>query len=719
MIRWADYPGKKFLTDEERKELAVLMIKSGVLNEKLREEALRQGKERRIVGGVLLSGGSEHLDCGLGYAMLKSGPCECWFDHRSHINYVMRGVKEFLMFSQMAAKQTSPSLGHDGYMDVPFYDLGIHEFSSDMAASVPVAGGYAFAKEYLRTYIEKSTDPRAVFVVVLGDGAMNQGIVAEAINEMALHKLPVLIVCRNNGEGLSQPACKETVTSYTKRMEGFGLTVMDPIDSNNVQDVYYAPSIAIQKIRDGAGPIFIDVKCVREDPHNANEFVTYIPKEELRESRAEDKIRFYLQYLKDLNTGDDPKIIDDDFIRRTYSEYRAYLNEEFERAASAPDFLETREALGRVFVEVVQPPEPPRPEPGERMIKYRDAINEAYVHALESNPRTVVFGEDVAVKGGVLGVTKGLMRRFGSHRVWDTTLAENWIVGSGAGFASAGVPVIIEAEYGNFILCGFGQLANKVGTFYYMNQRPLQMIVRLPQGGRISSNHYHEACTEGLFAHLPGFKIVCPANAYDAKGLFISAFNDPNPVIYCDWVAAYDWSAPVPIGSYHIPLGKADIKRTGNDLTIITYGALMVKASLDASLELEQAGISAEVVDLRSFWGEEDTPFDIETCFTSLKKTGLVIVLTESDESFGIGAEVVSRLSRVGHGLLRAPIELLGALHTPVPFAPKLENFRLPSVAEIVESGTKLVRGELREPTMWKKYFPSAQERYRRMKGGM
>ncbi len=716
MIRWADYPGKKFLTDEERKELAVLMIKSDVLNEKLRTEALRQGKERRIVGGVLLSGGSEHLYCGLGYAMLKNGPCEGWFDHRSHINYVMRGVKEFLMFSQMIAKQTSPSLGRDGYMDAPFYDLGIHEFSSDMAASVPVAGGYAFAKEYLRTHIEKSTDPRTVFVVVLGDGAMNQGIVAEAVNEMVLHNLPVLIVCNNNSVGYSVAAHKETVTSYTKRMEeGFGLHVMEPLNGNNVQDVYYASSIAIQKIREGAGTHFMDVKSVREDTHNVNDSVTSIPKEELRESKAENKIKFYLQYLKDLDTWDDPKIIDDEFIERTYSEYRAYLNEEFERAASAPDFPETREALGRVFVEVVQPPELPRPEPGERMLKYREAINEAHVHALESNPRTVVFGEDVAVKGGALGITKGLMRRFGGHRVWDTTLAENWIVGSAAGFASAGVPVVTEGEYGNFILCGFGQLANKVGPFCYMNQRGLQIIVRLPQGGRINSNHYHSACTEGLFAHLPGFKIVCPANAYDAKGLFMSAFNDPNPVIYCDWVAAYDWSMPVPKGSYQIPLGKADIKRAGSDLTIITYGALMVKGALDASLELEQAGISTEVVDLRSFWGEEDMPFDVETCWKSIKKTNRALVLHEAQIGFGIGAEVVTGL--VVDAGFRGDIDRLAAVHTPVPFAPKLENFRLPSVAEIVESGAKLVWGESREPGMWKKYFPSAQERYRRMKG--
>lgn len=322
-----------------------------------------------------------------------------------------------------------------------------------------------------------------------------------------------------------------------------------------------------------------------------------------------------------------------------------------------------------------------------REIYYADAIREALAQAMREDPSVYVFGEDVAAYGGVFGVTMGLFAEFGHQRVRNTPLSEAAILGEAVGAAVYGMRPVPEIQFGDFITSAMSQVVDLMANYHYRNGTALPITVRLPSGGMLGIGNFHSNCWENWFVHVPGLKVVVPATAYDAKGLLLAAIRDPNPVLYFEQKRLYRLvKDEVPEAAYEVELGKARLALEGKDLTILTYGNMVIEA-LKASHELNKRGIKAEVVDLRSL-----VPLDKETIFTSVRKTNRVLILHEARKVAGFGGELAALITEEAFDELAAPIMRLGAKSMPVPMNPNLEAFYLPSIQDVVAAGERLMK---------------------------
>ena len=310
------------------------------------------------------------------------------------------------------------------------------------------------------------------------------------------------------------------------------------------------------------------------------------------------------------------------------------------------------------------------------------AIAEALWEEMERDDDVFLLGEDIGIYGGAFKVTEGFIDRFGPERVMDTPICEETIIGTAIGAALAGMRPVAELQYADFIANGFDELVNVGGKHHYRTGEAVPMVVRGPSGGGVRASAFHSQNPEPWFAHTPGLKVVIPAFPSDAKGLLKSAIRDDNPVVFFEhkWIYRRIKEALSEDPDFTVPIGKADIKRGGDDVSIIAYGAMVHKA-LEAAHELDDDGISTEVLDLRTVW-----PLDTGAILRTVEKTSRAVVLYESHKAFGIGAEVSAILAEDGFDLLDAPVVRVAPPNVPVPFSPSLEDAYLPQVEEIVES---------------------------------
>ena len=317
---------------------------------------------------------------------------------------------------------------------------------------------------------------------------------------------------------------------------------------------------------------------------------------------------------------------------------------------------------------------------------YRDAINAALAEELERDDTVFVLGEDVGLFGGAMAVTKGLYDRFGPRRVMDMPISESVIVGGALGAALTGLRPVAEIMFVDFVGVCWDQIVNQVAKVRYMlgGQVTVPLVIRSQGGGGKSYAAQHSQSLEAWFTHTPGLKVVMPATPADAKGLLKSAIRDDNPVVFLEHKLLYNDKGEVPEGEYLVPLGQARIAREGRDLTIATYSR-MVQASLQAAEQLAAEGIEAEVLDLRSL-----VPLDEEVLYTSVRKTGRLVVAEEDHLTGGIGAELVARVVRQCFDHLDAPPERVAAADHPLPCAPVLERASLPQVEDIVAAARNM-----------------------------
>jgi len=298
-----------------------------------------------------------------------------------------------------------------------------------------------------------------------------------------------------------------------------------------------------------------------------------------------------------------------------------------------------------------------------------------------------LLGEDIGKYGGAFKVTKGFLEEFGEDRVIDTVLAEAAIIGAATGAALAGLRPVAEMQFADFVSDGFNQIVNVAAKYYYRNFVPIPIVIRLPSGGGIHGGPFHSSNPESWFLNVPGLKIVAPSTPEDAKALIIAAIRDPNPVLFLEHKYLYRHvRSDVPDGEGNVPIGKADVKRSGGDVSIITYHA-GVHWSIAAASLLEQEGIGVEIVDLRTL-----LPLDHETILRSVRKTGKVIIAHEAPLTGGIGGEIAALIAERAFQFLDAPPVRIAALDTPVPFAPSLEEYILPNAEKIQKAVRELVR---------------------------
>ena len=318
---------------------------------------------------------------------------------------------------------------------------------------------------------------------------------------------------------------------------------------------------------------------------------------------------------------------------------------------------------------------------------FAQAIKDAHVVEMERDPNIYVAGEDVGVFGGCFGVTAGLLEQFGEKRVKDTPITESAIVGTAVGAASVGLRPVIELMFVDFIGVALDQLYNQAAKMKYMfgGKAKIPMVMRTACGAGIGAAAQHSQCLEALFMHLPGLKVVMPSTPYDAKGLLIEAIRDDNPVVFLEHKMLYAMEGEVPEGAYTIPFGQADIKREGEDVTVVAT-ANMVHTALGAAETLAAEGISLEVVDPRTLY-----PLDGETIFASVKKTHRLVILHEEVKFAGSGAEIAAQVAEEAFDYLDAPILRVAAPFCPVPFSPPLEKAYVPSEQQLIDAVRKVM----------------------------
>ncbi len=320
-------------------------------------------------------------------------------------------------------------------------------------------------------------------------------------------------------------------------------------------------------------------------------------------------------------------------------------------------------------------------------ITYLDAIREALVEEMRRDPKVFVLGEDVGPYGGAFGVTQGLHEEFGDLRCLDTPISESAIVGVSIGAALRGYRPVAEMQFGDFITCAFDQIVNQAATlrYRYGGRASVPIVVRAPSGGNVSGGLYHSQNPEAWFVHRPGLKVVAPSTPWDAKGLLKAAIRDPDPVVYFEHKYLYRRAkGPVPEGDEIVPIGEAAIRREGDDITLVTYAA-MVQPSLQAAEHLAEEGVEVEVIDLRSLM-----PWDKAAVFASVEKTSRALVVHEDVKTLGIGAELSAAITEERFDSLDAPVMRVTYPDTHCPFAHVLEQANLPNVDKITEALRRL-----------------------------
>jgi len=317
-----------------------------------------------------------------------------------------------------------------------------------------------------------------------------------------------------------------------------------------------------------------------------------------------------------------------------------------------------------------------------RKITFTEAINEALRQEMERDPSVILMGEDIGVYGGAFGVTKGLIQKFGPDRVIDTPISEAGFIGAAVGAALAGLRPVVELMFVDFFGVAMDQIYNQMAKLRYMSggQLKVPVTLRAPIGAGISAAAQHSQTLYSIFAHVPGLKVVVPSTPYDAKGLLISSIRDDNPVIFLEHKVLYGLKGEVPEEEYTIPLGKADIKREGDDVTVIGL-ARTVWHALDAAEQLSKEGISIEVIDPRTI-----VPFDKETILKSVKKTGRVVIVDEDYDRCGFASWVASIIADEAFEYLDAPIKRITTPNVPIPFSPPLEQYILPDAKKIINT---------------------------------
>ena len=587
--------------------------------------------------------------------------------HRGHGHCIAKGARIDRMMAELMGRQTGYCQGLGGSMHIADMELNIMGANGIVGAAMPLATGAGLAAKL------QGTDQ--VAVAFFGDGASNQGVFHESLNLAAVWKLPVIFVCENNQYALSTSYRNTTaVSQVSNRAASYeipGITV----DGNDGVEVYLVLREAVDRARAGEGPTLIEAMTYRHGQHSL--------RVNLRDPRPEDEIQFWMD--RDPIARMEKRLTTEGgFSAEQFDETTQAVDEEIETAVTFG--RESPEPQMQVMLDAVYAPHATYTEPGpntERMLSYPEALNEALDQEMLRDDRVFLMGEDVGATGGIFGVSKGLMERYGAERVRDTPISEATFVGCGVGAAIAGMRPVVEIQIFDFVALTMDMLVNQAAKFRFMlgGKPTVPLVVRGPQGGGIRLAAQHSQSLEAWFTHVPGLVVAAPSTPYEAKGLLVAAIRDNNPVIFLEQKLLYlGGTGPVPEELYAIPLGKADIKREGTDVTVVATLA-MVPRALSAATVLERDGISVEVIDPRTL-----QPLDEETILSSVRKTNRLLIVHEAWVRGGFGAEVSAMVVDKAFDYLDAPIARLGAPHTPMPYNDRLEFEVIPSQERIVEA---------------------------------
>jgi 2-oxoisovalerate dehydrogenase E1 component len=588
------------------------------------------------------------------------------------------------MMAEVLGKSGGYCKGKGGSMHIADVDHGNLGATGIVGGNIPVAVGAALAQKL------QGTD--RVVLCFFGDGASNEGNFHEGLNMASAWDLPVIFIAENNQYGMSVPWAKVTkLPDIAERACAYGIPgeAVDGMDAIVVRETV---SRAIERARRGEGPTLIEAKTYRYFGHSHSDPRAYRTKDEENAWRERDPIEVLkndMQMIGWLGDGQAEaldKAVEDKMAAATA----------FAEASPAPD---PAEAYTDVFAPAKTTAadiaaeqrlrEQVRNDANMRVITYVQALVEAQREEMQRDSKVFIMGEDVGLYGGAYGATRGLWQEFGDWRVIDTPISEATIGGAAVGAAMAGMRPVAEIMYVDFTPLAMDQIANQGAKNRYMfgGKTSVPMVIRTEGGAGRAIAAHHSQSLESLWTHFPGIYVVMPSTPYDAKGLLKAAIRDDNPVMFIEHKMLYGVKGPVPDASqdYLIPLGVADIKRPGKDITLVTYSR-MVHRALEAAETLAQEGIDVEVIDLRTL-----KPLDIDAIIASVKKTGRLVGVTESYENTSFINEVMAQVNELAFDYLDAPMVRVAAANTPIPRAEVLEDQVIPNVGRITAACRKVV----------------------------
>ncbi len=664
-------------TKEELMRILRLMYTSRAMDKKVMN-LLKQGKSYFH----LPSAGHEATQIAFGRAM-KAGHDWAFPYYRDMAFLLGLGTKIEDIFLHQLAKADDPMSGgrqmpcHWGHKE-----LNIPAQSSPTGTQFLQAVGTAMSN--------KKSGLDAVTYVSSGEGTTSEGEFHEAINWASRDKIPVVFVIQNNKWAISVPVENQTAgknASIAAMMSGYENLLRFSVDGTNYFTMKETAKNAFDYARSGNGPVLVEAHTIRLLSHStSDDQAKYRSKESLANDLANDPLEKFTNLLMEENV----------ITKEAYEEFKLEINNHINEAAdwalAKPD-PEPSTVTKYVFDESKK----------KDKLKYHksksegipvvmvDAINHALREEMERNDKIYVFGEDVADgKGGVFTATKGLSTKFGNERVFNSPLAEASIAGVAIGMALTGKKPCVEIQFGDYIWPAFMQIRDELVMMRYRSNNKFEapVVIRVAVGGYINGGLYHSQNIEGFFAHMPGLLIAYPSNAADAKGLLKTALRLNDPVLFLEHKGLYRQSyatRPEPDADYLLPFGEANITRQGDDVTVVTYGA-MVHETEFAAKKLIEEGYSIEIIDIRTI-----SPLDMETITASVKKTGKVIVIHEDSLTAGFGAEIAARISDTCFEYLDGPVKRFGALDTPIAFHPKLERSILTTRNSIYEKLKELL----------------------------
>lgn len=616
--------------------------------------------------------GQEAMSAGAALALAETD--QLVTTYRGLGDVVAKGIALPGYFAEILGRSTGLSKGKAGAMGIFDPQHGVAWTTGIVGAGPLIANGIALAAAQRRT--------GQVVLVSFGDGATSIGYVHEAMNMAALWALPVVFFCQNNAFAECTPMAGYTRSAQlSDRAAGYGMPGAS-VDGTDPQAVYAAVADAVQRARSGQGPSFVEAVGYRLQGHYFGDAMAYADPDELAAKRADHPFARYRQRLIDDGTAaaDELDAID--------TALKAEIEEAFgaARDAEPPDIDElTRDVFARDGMELSRPSAQrvALPDGETEQLGLVQAIHRTLDRAMAADDSIVLLGEDIAdPAGGMFKVTAGLSTKYGADRVLDTPIAESSIIGAAVGASLGGLKPVPELMFMDFLGVAMDQIANHAAKIRYMSggRQGAPLVIRVMVG--MAAGPQHSQAFEAWAMHTPGIKVVWPATAADAVGLLNACLQDGDPCLFIESMKLYygGGKGPVPMVDYLIPLGQADIKRPGTDVTICSYG-VMVHAALEAAEQLAGEGTSVEVVDLRTL-----VPLDLDTVLDSVRKTRRLVVTHESVAFCGPGAEIAAAVGTELFGVLSAPIQRVAGSYTPVPRAATLEAACRPNAAQLVDA---------------------------------
>lgn len=617
---------------------------------------LRQGKVSKWFSGI----GQEAISVGATLALQDNE----WIMplHRNLGVFTSRKMPLHKLFKQWQGQHDGYTKGRERSFHFGSKEHHICGMISHLGPQLTIANGTALAAKLRRE--------GKVSLAFTGEGGTSEGDFHEALNVAAVWDLPVIFIIENNGYGLSTPVSEQyRCNTLAERGKGYGIEAVT-IEGNNVLSVYDT----IKGVRDycikNQKPYLIECTTFRMRGHEEASGTRYVPKELFEKWETKDPIKNYEQWLMQEN------VLTQEEIEVIHKEQRQKIEEELKLAnKESPLIISSEQELGDVYAKklvdnqqwAIVKEDSQLPTPNSRQLRMIDAIKEGLHQSMDQHPNLILMGQDIAEYGGAFKITEGFVEEFGKERVRNTPLCESAIIGAALGLSLEGYKSMVEMQFADFVTMGFNQVVNNLAKLHYRWGHNADVVIRMPSGAGVGAGPFHSQSNEAWFVHTPGLKVVYPSTPADAKGLMIAAINDPNPVMYFEHKALYrSISDNVPGDYYETEIGKARQVQTGDEISIITYGAGVHWAEDYAS---EHTEVSFDILDLRTL-----QPLDYDAIAASAKRTGKVLILHEDTLTGGLGGELAAWISEHCFEYLDAPVMRCASLDTPVPFNIELEE---------------------------------------------